>query len=89
MSFGAGFQEFKRADEQAQRVQTAEEYARSWRKLGIWQTGQRAVVQLTPAGAGMYLFLRFLDWLRAACAPVQLAHTMDDVKRIGGAKEPT
>lgn len=43
---------------------SAEEYAENWQRWVRLTRSPRSVTSLAPAGAGLYLLLRFFDWLK-------------------------
>lgn len=56
--------ELERLNKKFLRVTSAEEYAENWRQWALLTRSPRSVVSLTLAGAGLYLLLRFFDWLK-------------------------
>ena len=57
---------FMAAERRIMQCETAEQYAQGWHELSRYTSGPRTITTLLPAGAGMYLLLRMLDWLRGA-----------------------
>ena len=45
------------------KVTSAEEYANTWHQWALLTRAPRSVISLAPAGAGLYLLLRFFDLL--------------------------
>ena len=45
------------------KVLSAEEYANNWHQWALLTRAPRSVISLAPAGAGLYLLLRFFDLL--------------------------